>query len=273
MRIEEKPSEFRIEVRPLHADQRFTYYDKRAKEMRPASWIDETPFWNKHHCLVYSGAAGSGKTTTSLSLISSTRKKSKVYAGVFDTVLCCAPISTLKSLVENPFDSLDPDQVYHTFNEAFLDDVLEICEEKSMMDKDTLVWIDDAANSLKSNRRVIDKLTNLVCKHRHLRCSIHLLIQDLIQLPLSIRENISGSITFKPINAKRMKLFHEEYLSELTYAEFLKLQDYLYRSKGDFLFIKNEIPRAYYRNFDRIYFQSSSKHGIENKEDEISEKS
>lgn len=263
MKIEEKHSDMKVEVTPLSADQKFTYFDKKKKEEVVAKWIDDTPFWNKNHCLVYSGAAGSGKTTAGVSILGSRKKNSRVYAGVFDTVLVCAPISTLKSLEENPFDDLPDDQIFHKFDEDFLDIVLEMSEENSLMNKDTCVFIDDASNQLKANKRVIDKLTNLVCKHRHLKLSIHLLVQDLIQLPLSIRENVSGVICFKPINSKRMKLFHEEYLSHLSYPEFLELNEYLYKKKGDFLFIKFVLPREYYKNFNRIFISSDYNHGKE----------
>ena len=258
MRIKEKKSDMSIEITPLSVDQKFTYFDKKSNQEKTADWIDETPFFNKNHCLVYSGAAGSGKTTTCLSIISSMKKNSRVYAGLFDMVICCAPVSTLKSLDDNPFETLPEEQIYHRFNEEFLTDMIELCEANSMMNKNTLLFIDDAANSLKSNKRVIDELTNLICKHRHLKCSIHLLVQDLIQLPLPIRENISGVISFKPINTKRMKLFHEEYLSELSYQEFLELNEFLYKKKGDFLFIKFVLPREYYKNFNRIFITTDN---------------
>ena len=268
MKIVEKKSDFKIELSKLSADQKLRYYDNRKKDEVVADWIDKTPFWNKNHVLVYSGACGSGKTTTCLSLISSRRKNSRVYAGCFDMVIINAPISTLKSLENNPFEDLDDEQIFNKFDEEFLDYILEKSEENSLNDKDTLTIIDDASNQLKSNRRVIDKLTNLVCKHRHLKLTIHLLVQDLIQLPLSIRENISGVICFKPINSKRMKLFHEEYLSDLSYKEFLELNEFLYKKKGDFLFIKFSLPREFYKNFDRIFISSS----INNAEDETKNK-
>jgi len=236
----------------MSCDKRFQWVDKKSGKSHDAVWIDQTPFWNKNHVLVLSGAAGSGKTTASVSLISS--MKHRVYNGVFDQILVCAPESTLKSISKSPFEKLPESQIFHTFDEVFLDFALQTVEMNSLEEKDTLVWVDDAASALKTNRRVIEKLSNLVMKHRHLRCSIHLLCQDLIQVPLSIRENISGVINFRPINCKRMRLFHEEYLGTISYKEFLELNKYIYKKKGDFLFIKMQNPRVYYRNGNQIFF-------------------
>lgn len=265
MKIKEKPSDMKIEVTPLSADQKLTYYDKKKKEIQIAEWIDHTPFWNKNHVLAYTGCCGSGKTTCCLSLVASMSKKSRVYAGCYDMIVVCAPMSTLKSLEENPFETLPCEQIYHKFDEQFLGEMMEVTEENSMIGKDTLIIIDDASNQLKANKKIIDGLTNLIMKHRHLRCTIHLLVQDLIQLPLPIRENLSGVILFKQINSKRMKVFHEEYMSQLTYSEFLELNEYLYRRKGDFLFIKFSLPREYYKNFSQIFISSDYNHGNESK--------
>lgn len=253
MIIKEAKHDLGIEVCPCKADQKFQYYDPKSNTHKPADWIDKTPMWNKNHVLIYSGCCGSGKTTTSVSLLCS--KRQRVYLGVFDQILICAPSTTLKSLANDPFESIPENQVFNEFNESFLDKALETAEYNSSQEKDTLLWIDDAANQLKSNKRVIDKLGNLVMKHRHLRCSIHLLCQDLIQIPLAIRENVSGVIVYRPVNAKRSRLFHEEYLGDLTYNEFMKLNEYIYRKKGDFLFIKMGNPREYYRNFNKLSFQ------------------
>jgi hypothetical protein len=250
-----------IEVCKMGVDKKFKWVDKKTGKSHDADWIDQTPFWNKNHVLVLSGAAGSGKTTTSISLISS--MKHRVYNGVFDQILVCAPESTLKSLSKSPFEKLPESQVFHTFNEEFLDFVLETVQINSLDDKDTLVWVDDAASSLKTNRRVQDKLSSLVMKHRHLKMTIHLLCQDLIQVPLSIRENISGVINFRPINCKRMRLFHEEFLGTITYKEFLELNKYIYKKKGDYLMIKMGNPREYFKNGNQIFFNPESNGGEE----------
>jgi GTPase SAR1 family protein len=252
-----------IEVCKMDTDRKFQWVDKNKSHV--ASWIDKTPFWNKNHVLVLSGAAGSGKTTTSISLISS--MKHRVYAGVFDMVIICAPESTLKSLSKSPFEGLPDSQIFHKFDEEFLDFVFETVEINSLENKDTLVWVDDAASALKTNRRIQDKFSNLVMKHRHLKTTIHLLCQDLIQVPLSIRENISGVINFRPINCKRMRLFHEEYLGNITYKEFLELNKFVYKKKGDFLFIKMTTPRKFFKCTNEIFFQ-----GEDNGEEEKNNK-
>ena len=74
--------------------------------------------------------------------------------------------------------------------------------------------------------------------HRHLKTSVHILAQDVCQVPLSIRSNLTGGFFFKQSNAKRVQLLREEYLSFLSLDEYKKAECYIWKKKGDTLYIK-----------------------------------
>jgi GTPase SAR1 family protein len=244
-----------VDIIQQSVDNKFKFYNKKTNTHDPAVWIDKTPFFNKNHVCCLTGSAGSGKTTLALSLISS--KKHRVYQGVFDKILVCCPPSTLNSLQENnPFKNLPSNQIFDVFDEDFLDEAMELLEVTSLEQQDVLLFIDDAASKLKNNKKVIDKLSEIVMKHRHLRCTVYLLCQDLIQVPLTIRENCNMLIYFKPLNSKRTKLFWEEFLPQISYREFLQLCDFIFTKKGDFLIVKNTEIREFYKNFNLLSFNS-----------------
>ena len=97
------------------------------------------------------------------------------------------------------------------------------------------IIIDDACSRLK---RLADPLSNLLLTHRHLKTSVHILAQDVCQVPLSIRSNLTGGFFFKQSNAKRVQLLREEYLSFLSLDEYKKAECYIWKKKGDTLYIK-----------------------------------
>lgn len=282
MIITEKKNDGFIEVPALVIDKPFTVWDSKEKKYIEASYIKNTPFPWKNHTLIFSGMKGSGKTSTQISLISS--KKYKVYYGCFDTIIYSCPESTFRSLKVNPFKDLE--HIYHDFNEEFLERVLEIATENSGEGKDTLVAIDDQGDKLRSPR-LSKALEGLCIKNRHLRLTIHIMIQDVMMLNPTIRSNVDGILKYKPINTKRDKIFHEEFFSQLTTDEFNKLNDFSFKDKGDFLYVDlTSNPRRYFKNFNEIFLtglvnayeekqddapkgeKSVTKDGIEKKSDE-----
>ena len=187
--------------------------------------------------------------------------KEKLYCGLYDKIYVSIPETTYQSLGNedtNPFSGISREQIYHKFDINFVEDMKEKTDENSLGKMDSLIIIDDGASSLKSNKRLIDAMSDLVCTYRHRRTTIVLMCQDLIQIPLSVREQFTNIIYFKPNNQKRTKLFHDEYLSDaMTYPEFLQLCQYIFKAKGDFLHISlNKNPKEYYRNFAELSFKS-----------------
>jgi ABC-type dipeptide/oligopeptide/nickel transport system ATPase component len=264
MKIIEKDATVKIDVFKSLADKPLQYYHKKSNTHKPADWLNDSPFYSKNNVICLTGACGSGKTTMALSIVAS--MKERVYCGVFDKVFISIPESTFKSISSpNLFEELPPNQIYHTFDEELLDTVKKSVERDSMEDMDTLFLVDDAASSLKTNRRIEILLTDLVCKHRHLKLTIILLVQSIVQVPLAIRENLSCLFIFKPINEKRNRLIYDEYMTHISYQEFVELNEtYLYKNKGDNLMIKMEIPRKYYRNLKEFEIEKSYKNKIDN---------
>lgn len=252
-----KKNNTEIEIMSQTADSSFKYYNKKNKKIENVDWLPDTQFFpNKNSVFIVLGSPGSGKSTWTTSILTAKTEKNRVYANVFDKIIIYIPESTLSSIKENPFSSLPSDQVFHEYNEDFLDYVLESCEIDSLELKDTCVYIDDAASSLKSSGKMIQKLNNLICKHRHLRLTIFLCLQDQIQLSLCARQSVSCIINFSCNNVKRLKLFHEEYLPDISFKEYMELQKIIYKRKGDFFGIRLDKPPVYFHNFDMIKITS-----------------
>lgn len=130
---------------------------------------------------------------------------------------------------------------------------MEKAEENSSQGYRTLVIIDDGSAKMKANKTIIDKLTLLVHKHRHLALSMFILVQDLVSVPLGIRKNISQLFYFKPSNEKSNQIFREEFMGLFSRDETNAILKFVFRDKGDFLNIKIQAePIEYYRKFNRL---------------------
>ena len=58
-----------------------------------------------------------GKTSLMTSLITSNKKGSKVYRGVFDKIYVCASYTSMRRLSGDPFKSVPESQYYESFDE------------------------------------------------------------------------------------------------------------------------------------------------------------
>lgn len=216
------------------------------------------PLDQKSFVYLIVGAKGSGKTSLMTSLVTGNKKPFKCYRGVFDEVLLNMPKSSMNSIKGKPFKSLPSGSQYEKFNLELLDDIFEKAEERSEDGEFTLAVIDDASSALKSNKMLIDRLTMLVHRHRHLRLSLMILVQDLVSVPLSIRKNADAIVYFRPTNEKSNIIFREEYLGGFSKDETNELMKFVFRRKGDFLMTKlNVIPFQYYRNLNKLVFRDN----------------
>ena len=154
--------------------------NKETKSYEKANYIKDTGLPSTSHILIYYGLTGQGKTSLLCSLITSKKKGSKVYRGVFDKIYICASYTSMRSIAGDPFKSIPEDQYYETFNESFLRDVTQRVHENALEDMHSLIIIDDAVSRLK---RLADPLSNLLLTHRHLKTSVHILAQDVMQVP------------------------------------------------------------------------------------------
>lgn len=158
--------------------------------------------------VAFVGPSGSGKTTTALSWLA--QKKPRLYRKRFDQVLVVMPQSSRDSipgdvfgtLATPPFDELTPE----TFEEIM--DLIEGCEGE------TLLVLDDVAHAIKDGQ-VMKMLRKLSFCRRHLHCTIWLIVQTLISLPLDgIRRNLTHAVVFRPRNGKDNAVLFDELIQQ-----------------------------------------------------------
>lgn len=208
---------------------------------------------NKNFVSLVVGAAGTGKTSIVTALVTSKKKGCKAYRQQFEDVIINIPRSSLRSIKGDPYKTVEEENIHDDLDEEFLDFVLEKAEENSSQGYRTLVIIDDGSAKMKANKTIIDKLTLLVHKHRHLALSMFILVQDLVSVPLGIRKNISQLFYFKPSNEKSNQIFREEFMGLFSRDETNAILKFVFRDKGDFLNIKIQAePIEYYRKFNRL---------------------
>tara|TARA_R110002020_G_scaffold46464_2_gene132157 strand:+ start:2381 stop:3100 length:720 start_codon:yes stop_codon:yes gene_type:complete len=219
------------------------------KEFNPPA---PPPLLSKPHVYMYVGSKGSGKTSLAISLLTS-KKKNRAYYRNQHNVLLSIPANSLHSISNKLIT--DHDKIYNDFDLEFLDEVEETASEGSYQDEFTMALIDDSGVKLK-DKFLAKQLTSLVHRHRHLLLSIHLLVQSMMDVPLSIRKNVDGIFFFKPVNSKQSTAFIEEYLGDLTKEEVQELFNYVFDKKGNFLFVKTStLPFEYYKNFNKLEFK------------------
>ena len=146
MKIVESQPNLDIDLPNITADSTFTVWNKDTKSYEKANYIKDTGLPSSSHILIYYGLTGQGKTSLLCSLITSKKKGSKVYRGVFDKIYICALYTSMRSIAGDPFKSIPEDQYYETFNEAFLRDVTQRVHENALEDMHSLIIIDDAVS-------------------------------------------------------------------------------------------------------------------------------
>lgn len=222
---------------------------------------------NKNFVSLVVGAAGTGKTSIVTALVTSKKKGCKAYRQQFEDVILNIPRSSLRSIKGDPYKTIEDENIHDDLDAEFLDFVLEKAEENSSQKYRTLVIIDDASSKLKQNKEIIDKLTSLVHKHRHLALSMFILVQDLVSVPLGIRKNISQLFYFKPSNEKSNQIFREEFMGLFSKEETNAILKFVFRKKGDFLNIKIQAePIEYYRNFNKLIIGNNNNASQEEEE-------
>ena len=163
------------------------------------------------------------------------------------------PEGSARSIAGDPYKSIPRSNFIADFDEKLLETIYERAEEHSQEGENVLALIDDASSKLKSNKRIIDGLTQLVHRHRHLRLSLMILVQSMRSAPLGIRTNLDAVFLFRPTNEKSNEVFREEFLGGFSKDEADKFMDFVFRKPNDCLMVKlNVQPFEYYRNFNKI---------------------
>lgn len=234
LRISEEQSDFHIRPPLLSCD-------------TPLS--DHIPpiFPNKHHFLTIIGSPGSGKTSTMVSLLSSTGKN-KAYRGVFENVFFVMPPNSRASLQNKLFEKHDPTKVYDELTPEVLQDIYKRIKEEASEGYNSLIILDDVRSSLKLKQNE-ELLKRIIWNRRHLRTSIWSIQQTFTSMPLTIRKSISHIIMVgMPKNKKEYQSVFDE-LMHMNKDEADQIANYAFKSKHDSLYI-NIDDSEIYRNYN-----------------------
>tara|TARA_R100000655_G_C2995722_1_gene193698 strand:- start:909 stop:1673 length:765 start_codon:yes stop_codon:yes gene_type:complete len=249
MKITEKDNELDIKVVKMLCDDEF--------KPAPPSPLAKKPF-----IYLFVGAKGSGKTTTAISLLTQKKPPYRAYYGSQHDIILNIPKNSLESINNKLIKNHDKDKVYGNFDINFLQELEEISSANAEADFFTMALIDDASSKLKQ-KGINETFTNLIHRHRHLKLSLLVLVQDLVSVGLSIRRNVDGVFFWRPLNAKMTTAFVDEYLPDFTKDEVDELFNYVFQKKGDFLFVKTStIPVEYYKNFNKLEFTRRDSNNI-----------
>jgi GTPase SAR1 family protein len=237
MHITEESSEFHITPPVLLCD-------------TPLSDLIPKILPNKHHFLCIVGSPGSGKTSTMVSLLTSTGKN-KAYRKVFENIYFVIPPNSRASLANKIFEKHDPDKIYDELTQETLQDIHEKIKHEASEGYNSLIVLDDVGASLK-NKANEEMLKKIIWNRRHLRTSIWSIQQTFTSLPLTIRKSISHIIMCgMPKNKKEyLSVFEELIHSPKEEAD--HIAQYVFKNKHDSMYISIEDNKIY-RNYNLLH--------------------
>ena len=214
----------------------------------------KAPFPNQSFFQIICGKPRSGKTTFMLNMLIS-KGDNRIYRKVFDKICLVMPQNSRRSIKNDPFDDLPPDQMFDEFGNDVLQKVRDIRADFDVLDKkkkrnrNQLLILDDVTAHLK-NKENLKALIELATNRRHLKLSIILLVQFIRAVPRPVRFQITDVCFFKPSNELDVKIIQEEFIN-LKKDDFSALTRFVYEGQHDFLYIdkNNEI---YYKNLQKI---------------------
>ncbi len=216
------------------------------------------PLPSYSHTMLFVGQAGSGKTSTMLSILSQHKNKKKKRCGmakIFDHIIIVSP--SLSTIKENIFKDLDEEKKREEFDDELLEFIIEFTDKAKQENETTLVILDDVTQQLKKSHQLQKKLGYLLQNRRHRLLSFWILVQRLIDAPTILRESITHIILFRPINKREIELVSHEYLP-VEKNKVQALFDFVYDRKYNFLLIDMSLRYSsnfvYYKNFDEIMF-------------------
>jgi hypothetical protein len=204
---------------------------------------------NNYSLNVLCGKSGSGKTSLLVSFLTG-KSENKVYRKCFDNVVVVMPTNSRQSLKKNIFEHHPQNKLFDELNLESITKIYEMLEEAVSEEpkKNTLLILDDVGASLKK-KEILFLLKKIIFNRRHLRCHIICLVQSYISLPLEIRKLSTNVIAFKPAKPEAENLFRE--LFETKHDMMDKIIKYVYKKKGDYLFL-NVDSQKMYKDFDEL---------------------
>jgi ABC-type molybdate transport system ATPase subunit len=207
---------------------------------------------NNYGFNVLCGKSGSGKTSLLVSFLTG-KSENKVYRKCFDNVVVVMPTNSRQSLKKNIFEHHPQNKLFDELNLESITKIYEMLEEAVSEEpkKNTLLILDDVGASLKK-KEILFLLKKIIFNRRHLRCHIICLIQSYISLPLEIRKLSSNVIMFKPSKVEAENFFRELFETQKDMMD--KIIKYVYKRKGDYLFL-NVDSQKMYKDFDEIVIE------------------
>jgi hypothetical protein len=197
---------------------------------------------------MFSGGPGSGKSSMLTAFLTQTNPP--LYKNVFDFVYLFIPETSFKSMDESPFKNHK--RVYHELDIQTISEVEQEIEQNSKNNKNSLVIMDDMASSLK-NIELQRTLVRFLCNRRHLRMSFWVVVQSYIQLPLTVRKNISHFVIFRPSNKREiMSITDEVNIDTKDFEAYLKYVFKPNQTKQDRAFMYIDDEGNIYNRFNRL---------------------
>jgi len=217
----------------------------------------KAPFPNKSFFMVLVGRPGSGKTTLATQLLTE-KKENRVYNQVFDKIMLVMPQKSRASIKDNPFDSLNEQNLFETFDLSIINKIEENYQNSIKNNKknfNQLLILDDITASLK-NKNVEFMLKELSMNRRHYRLSIILLVQYLRSIPKPIRFQITDICYFQPSNQLDSLVLNDEFIGK-SRKDFNELKEFVWKNSHDYMFICKD-TNTFFKNTQQIIFNDET---------------
>jgi len=210
---------------------------------------------SKSFCMLICGKSGSGKTNFLTNLLKTgvVKGQRKGLKKMFENIIVCSP--SIASLKNNIFKNLSDEKMFTSFDEEFIDYLIEFCNAEKEEGNNTLVILDDVGSELRRSAIVEKKFLQIIYNKRHLGLSIICTVQKYNNASVGVRTNMSHLVLFRPTNMKELLTIHEEVLP----IDKNKLNDFIefvFDRKYNFLLVDMSLHQSakfvFYKNYDRI---------------------
>lgn len=208
-------------------------------------------FDDRNGVYVVSGGQGTGKSTWLNSAMTCRKKDGRIFANCFEKVFYATPEECFSSEESHPFKDHVPSRLFHTFDSAMLENVIEQALENKHENKkfNSCLVIDDFSEELK-DMRTIKALKKLIHKHRHYHLTIIISALTLKSIPKSIRGLVDVYVLFKPKGLIELEGYTDEIFG-LSKRDMLAVMDYVFDEPYNFL-MYNQRRNIFYKNFDKM---------------------
>jgi KaiC/GvpD/RAD55 family RecA-like ATPase len=213
---------------------------------------DLTKYLNCYGFLCVVGRPGSGKTSLAIAMI--TQKKPRFYKKTHHHIILFMPENSINSLKKNPFEKLDPSNIFHELNNSTISEAYDKIDAWSKEGDKTILFIDDMTSDLKKSKFIVDTMKKLIYNRRHLKLNIIITAQVYPNIPLDVRKTITSLILFKPPKMEFERVFDE--LIESKKEIFEDIMKIVYDQPHNFLFV-NVPSQTMFKNWDEIIINDS----------------